>query len=298
MGKLDLLEKEEIKETLSPHVLSFLGSYLIPAYLLIWTVIAKYLYQLPIIQKWLTSGVELGIPEPVLPLIMWATGIILVGVVLALTKIRWRICFLYILFIGGGIGLMWWLNLFGDYEVFLLFYSFFAALIGILVVEALRSSHKYIITNLRLLLRGGIIRKHERTLRYSNISDLECSQGILGRIFNFGSITPITPSGMGTGTDQTFAAAGAGAKLTDKLSVGGVVGGGKGVKVARTRTYWELYGTHPFRDIKQLIENLIQENVSITPVKEQLEVQQQMRDLISQLVNQQTEPKDKDKIPE
>jgi hypothetical protein len=195
---------------------------------------------------------------------------------------------------------MWWLNqkqflnLFEDYEVFLLFYSFFAALIGILVAEAFRSSHKYIITNLRLILRGGILRKHERTLRYSNISDLECSQGILGRIFDYGSITPITPSGMGTGTDQTFAAAGGGAKVTDKLAVGGVTGGEKGVKVARTRTYWELYGTHPFREAKQLIENLIQENVSVTPIKEQLDVQREMRDLIGQLVNQQAKPKDKE----
>jgi hypothetical protein len=38
------------------------------------------------------------------------------------------------------------------------------------------------------------------------------------------------------------------------------------------------------------MENLIQADTSITPVKEQLEVQREMRDLIRQLIDKETSP--------
>jgi len=294
MSKLKLLEKEEVKKTLSPHVLSFLGSYFIPAYLLIWAIVAQKLFELPVIHEWLEKMEWLnGSPEIILFLVLWALGLILVGVILSLTKIRWRVFILYAIFMGVGIGLMWKFGFkfgFKDVKNLLTVYSLAATLVGVLTVEAFRSSHKYVLTNFRIILRGGIVRSHERTIRYSSISDLEYSQGILGRLFNFGSIIPITPSGMGTGSDQTFAAAGASAKVTKKTSVGGLVGGEKGVKVARTRSYWELFGIYPFSEIKLVMENLIQADTSITPVKEQLEVQREMRDLIRQLIDKETSP--------
>ena len=61
---------------------------------------------------------------------------------------------------------------------------------------------------MRIIFKGGFITKRERTLRYDKITDLHSEQGILGQLFGFGTITPVSASGFGLGSDQTFAAGG------------------------------------------------------------------------------------------
>ena len=59
------------------------------------------------------------------------------------------------------------------------------------------------------------------------------------------------------------------------------------MQTPRARSYYELHGVHPYKEIKKLVENAVQESV-ITPYqqeqvayqKEQVDVQKQMRDLL------------------
>jgi len=154
------------------------------------------------------------------------------------------------------------------------------------MVEWYRRSHKYIISNQRIIFKGGILTKQERTLRYDKVTDINAKQGILGQIFGFGTIIPISQSGFGLGSDSSLAAGGIqiGGKKAKLL---GIFGGGKEVQTPRARSYFELHGVHPYKEVKKLVEEMVQSSV-ITPYqqeqvafqKEQVDIQKQMRDLL------------------
>jgi hypothetical protein len=146
------------------------------------------------------------------------------------------------------------------------------------MVEIFRRSHKYVITNQRIVFKGGIIVKEERTLRYDKITDINSKQGVLGQIFGFGTIIPISQSGFGLGADTSFAAGGV-AIGEKKGKLLGIFGGGRAVQTPRTRSYYELHGVFPYKEVKILVENLVQGNV-ITPYQqEQVKFQEEQRDL-------------------
>jgi hypothetical protein len=144
------------------------------------------------------------------------------------------------------------------------------------------------------------VTKRERTLRYDKITDIDAKQGVLGQIFGFGTIIPISQSGFGLGSDKSFAAGGVQVG-TKKVGFLGLFGGGKEVQTPRARTYYELHGVHPYKEIKKIVENLVQGHV-ITPYqqeqvafqKEQVDIQKQMRDLLKK----QTGPKEEEKTEE
>jgi hypothetical protein len=186
----------------------------------------------------------------------------------------------------GGLGLVFWQHWQNDATLFILVYSIAVSIIGFLIVELYRRSHKYIVTNLRIISKGGVLTKRERTIRYDKIADIDAQQGILGQIFGFGTIIPISESGLGLGADKSLAAAG--------VEVGGkrgkffgLVGGGKEVQTPLARSYSELHGVYPYKDVKQLVENLVQSHVptqyhqeQIEFQKQQVDIQKQMRDLL------------------
>ncbi|GAG47564.1 unnamed protein product, partial [marine sediment metagenome] len=207
---------------------------------------------------------------------------------------RWSIFFLYLGVFASGAGLIFWLGLQESIWIFIPMYTIFFSIIGFLMVELYRRSHKYIISNQRIVFKGGILTKEERTLRYDKISDINAKQGIIGQIFSFGTIIPISQSGFGLGADQSFAAGGVqlGVKKTKAF---GLFGGGKEVQTPRARSYYELHGVHPYKEVKKIVEEMVQGSV-ITPYqeeqvefqKEQVDIQKQMRDLLKL----QTEPKE------
>jgi len=121
-------------------------------------------------------------------------------------------------------------------------------------------------------------RVRERTLRYEKITDIEASQGIIGKIFGFGNIIPITPSGFGMGQDEAFA--GGGVEAKKKIGLFGFAGGSRGVNTPRTRSYYELHGVHPYKRVKALLESMIQSNSLAPYQREQLEIQKEILDTL------------------
>jgi len=228
------------------------------------------------------------------PVMIWGLVLLLVGVIASLVTIQWSVFFLYLCVFAGGAALMLWQGWFKDANVFIPFYSVGVSVIGFLIVELYRRSHKYIISNLRITFKGGILTKRVRTLRYDKITDIDAKQGIVGQIFGFGTIIPISQSGFGLGSDKSFAAGGIGME-GKKAKVLGIFGGGKEVQTPRARSYYELHGVYPYKEIHKLVENMVQGNV-ITPYqqeqvafqKQQVGLQKQMRDLLKK----QTGPED------
>jgi hypothetical protein len=283
MDQSDLLENEHMEKILSPHPLSFMRLQFLCIFLIIWGLILL----------WLTSVSEYKtiFTEWYMVLVVWGLVLLLFGIIASLLTIRWSIFFLYLGLVAGAIAFVFWFGLQDSTGVFIPIYSVAFSILGFLLVELYRRSHKYIISNLRLIFKGGIITKRERTLRYDKITDIDAKQGILGQIFGFGTIIPISQSGFGLGSDQSFAAGGVdvGGKKARFL---GLFGGGKEVQTPRARSYYELHGVFPYKEIKILIENMVQGHV-ITPYqkeqvtfqKEQVDVQKQMRDLLKKQID-------------
>lgn len=280
MKKNELVKNEKIEKVLSPHPLSFMGYQSLSLFLIIWGIILGWLVNFSDMKGFFSGDWII--------IILWGFVLLLTGIIASLLSIRWRIFFFYLLGFLGGIGLMIWQNWFDDAEIFLPIYSIAISIVGFLIIEVFRRSHKYIISNKRIIFKGGVFTKEERTLRYDKISDITAKQGILGQIFGFGTIIPISQSGFGLGNDNSFA--GGGAQIGEKkLKLFGLFGGGKEVQTPRARSYYELHGIYPYKEVKNLVEELVQvtdltqyQQEQVNFQKEQVDIQKQMRDLLAQ----------------
>jgi len=278
--KDEFLENEVIEKSLSPHPLSFMKLQSLCLFLIIWGVVLGWLVNFSEYKNLFSANEWFSI-------LAWGLVLLLVGVIASLIAIKWTIFFLYLSVFVGGIVILFWQNWLNTEVVplFIPFYSVAVSILGFLIVEVYRRSHQYIITNLRIILMSGLLTKTELSIRYDKITVFG-KQSILGQIFNFGTIIPITQSGLGLGSDQSLAAGGLmlGGKKAKLL---GIVGGGKEVQTPRSRSPFELHGVYPYREIKNLIEKLVQENVptayhqeQIAFQKQQVDLQKQMRDLL------------------
>jgi len=274
----DLLKNEKVEKVLSPHPLSFMRFQSLALFLIIWGALTGWLVNF--------SEFKGMFSNEWIIIMVWGIVILVAGIIASLVTIRWSIFFLYFAIFLGGIGLLFWQGWQDTIKTFLPFYTVFISIFGFLLVEGYRRSHRYIISNQRIIFKGGILAKHERTLRYDKISDINAKQTIIGQIFGFGTIIPISQAGFGLGADKSMAAGGVmlGEKKAKLL---GVFGGGKEVQTPMSRTYYELHGIYPYKEVKKLVEQMVQGNV-ITPYqeeqvafqKEQVDIQKQMRDLL------------------
>jgi len=177
--------------------------------------------------------------------------ILIPGIIIALTQINWKWFALFISIIVFITALKIELGL--DFnQINLLLISF--GIIGSFGTEFWRRRHKYYITNLRILTE---CMGERREVFYDKIVDLIFEGSILGRIFNFGSVIPLTGSGIGTGMDISFIGAGMAKSLKGKL-LGVMFGGGKAISTPRARSPYILYGIpNPKREYKRITELML-----------------------------------------
>ena len=282
MVKKELLKNEQVERILSPHPLSFMKLQMLCIFVIVWGILVW----------WLTTSSEYkSILSGWYPLILWGLVLLFIGIIASLVAIQWTIFFLYLAVFAGGLGLIFWQHWEDNIVVFIPLYSIAVSIVGFLIVELYRRSHKYIITNLRVIFKGGIFTKRERTIRYDKIADIDAKQGVLGQIFGFGTIIPVSQSGFGLGSDKTMAAGGVEVGTT-KARFFGFAGGGKEVQTPIARSYYELHGVYPYKDVKQLVEDLVQSHVptqyqreQIEFEKQQVDIQTQMRDLLHKQIS-------------
>jgi membrane protein YdbS with pleckstrin-like domain len=283
MEKKDLLKNEQVERVLSPHPLSFMKLQALCIFVIVWGVVVWWLVEFSGYKGMFSGNIWY-------PLILWGLVLLLVGVVAWLVAIQFSIFLLYLGVFVGAVGLIFWQHWENNVSLFLLVYSVAVAIVGFLIIELYRRSHKYIISNLRIIFKGGVLTKRERTIRYDKVADIDAKQGILGQIFGFGTIIPVSQSGFGLGAEKTMAGGGV-ALGTKKARFFGFAGGGKEIQTPIARSYYELHGVYPYKEIQQLVEGLVQSHVPIQYQKEQIEfqkqqvdIQKQMRDLLHQQV--------------
>ena len=106
----------------------------------------------------------------------------------------------------------------------------------------------YYLTNKRILLYRKFITISSRNIQYDDLSDVVVQQGILGRLFGFGNVIPITKSGLGLG--MWGWQAGGGWRAGGSIVVGGPVSG-EVIPFASPSTC--LFGVRNPFEIKDLI---------------------------------------------
>jgi len=240
-----LLHGEEVEEILRPHPLSFLRHHIIAVYLIIVAVTLYRLYShlqanlntLGFLGSMFNFVTGMPAPGAILLTVFWVV-LIVSGILIGLL---WVSKMPLICLVGlGATGTF--LELYYHYPAFTkLWVLIIAAALGIVLIELYRRSHRYFITNYRIITRKGFIHREERDLIYDRITDVYVNQSLLGRIFNFATVIPITASGFGMGEEMVMAGV-----HTASSRGGGMIGigagGGKGVKRPRAATYFSFYG--------------------------------------------------------
>jgi len=240
---------EELIRALRPHPLAFYRLYGIWVYL-------------ALVGVYFSSGPRIEVLEmspETSARVLWWLSILVPAVLIALFRINWR--WLFALVIPGllafylpsqpdynafieNAGLVW----FGNQNHILTVFG----VLGVLGTEEHRRAHRYYITNWRLIMESGHLGVHRRTLLYRNINDLVVEQSFAGKVFNFGTIIPITASGLGLGDDFSMAGAALGMR-------GGMVGagGGKAISTPRGRSHHLLEGVGHPEKVHDLIISLM-----------------------------------------
>ena len=114
------------------------------------------------------------------------------------------------------------------------------SLLSILNTELYRRSHKYEITDVYIKTSAGLFSSKERILILNKINDIASSQSFFGKIFGYGTIIPVTASGMGMGFNFAAGSGGTGMKWFKLPSINLSFTGGHAIQVPKTRTHEAL----------------------------------------------------------
>jgi len=236
---LQLRPGEKLIFKLTPHPFSFLDLYLLALYM------AALGYLFTFQQKLILSYIPqqildlltplnqyLGMLSPIL--ILWIAVTVLPFLIAAILKIRWRWFFFALAVVAIGLAVKYYFNY---PENFIYLPQLAIGILGITAVDLFRRGHKFYITDQRIITELKFLSHHIREVSLTRISDLVLIKPFLGRIFNYGTIIPITPSGFGLGEDFSAVAGTTGAKGASVT-----VAGGRTVSVPRGRSSYVLFG--------------------------------------------------------
>ncbi len=279
MARFSLMRDEEMKLKLQPHPLSFLHLYLIFLLLLVWAFVIYRFFS----QNWFSRvpfyDFLIGIPvvnEVVAATIIWALALLVIGFAaryLFLENGGRNIFRLY----GGlalfGIGAMiMHLRTEGDTMAFGRWFIPLLTLLvgggGIVYVNLLRRSYTYYLTDIRIAMHQDFIgiSNNERQVRYNHIEDIKLKQSLFGRIFGFGTVVPVTGSGLGTGTDEAMMIAAVGGEA--KGFAAGIAGGSRrSVRRTSDNPCDTLYGVPDPGRVRDIIAQNIQDDTGVEHLK-------------------------------
>ena len=279
MARFTLMRNEEMKLKVQPHPLSFLHLYFVFLLLLLWGFVIHRFFS----QDWFSrvpfyddlSGWWV-FNEVVAAAIIWSLALLVIGFAAR-----------YLFLENGGRDIF---RLYGGLALFgigamvfhlrpqddtMAFGRWFIPLLpllvgggGMVIVDQYRRSFTYYLTDIRIAMHQDFLglSKNERQVRYNHIEDIKLLQSFFGRIFGFGTVVPVTGSGLGTGTDEAMMIAAVGGEV--KGFAAGLAGGSR--RSARRATQDprdSLYGVPDPGRVRDLIAQNIQDDTGVEHLK-------------------------------
>ena len=278
MSGITLLRGEEMKMQLKPHFFSFFHLYIIFFFLLVWAYVIHDFFDAHKFQDFRFYDIIIKIPfvnEVLAGAIIWSLALFVVGFIaryLFMDAGGQSIFRLYSgLAILGIVVLSYHKWKMEDTEAFGLWFipgiTAAVGLIGLLSVDAYRRSFTYYLTDNRIVIQGNfLMNRSERQVRYNHIEDIKMEQGIVGTILGYGTVLPLTGSGLGTGSDETMVIAGSGAEVKG-LGIGLLGGSRTSSKRIRHNPHDCLYGVPQPSKVRDLITENIQSDTGVEHLK-------------------------------
>ncbi len=271
LSEKELIAEETIYMKVKPHPLAYIHFYIFFIYYIIASALVLH-YREAITQTVLNTflGVfgETAV-DVVFILLMWLI-LVVPALIFSVLRIAWKWLILYVLLASG---LTYFYIKYSVAPINLFLIVLITGVIGVILTDFFRRSHEYIITNYRIITHEGWLTKKARDVFYENISDVIVIQPFIGKIFNFGTIIPVTPSGIGTGEDIAQVTVGVGAEAgapqkLAKVGTGVVVTGGKTVVVPRGREAFILHGIPDPWELRKFIIDLKKKEDPVTHLKQ------------------------------
>ena len=278
MSGITLLRGEEMKMQLKPHFFSFFHLYIIFFFLLVWAYVIHDFFDAHKFQDFRFYDIIIKIPfvnEVLAGAIIWSLALFVVGFIaryLFMDAGGQSIFRLYSgLAILGIVVLSYHKWKMEDTEAFGLWFipgvTAAVGLIGLLSVDAYRRSFTYYLTDNRIVIQGNfLMNRSERQVRYNHIEDIKMEQGIVGTMLGYGTVLPLTGSGLGTGSDETMVIAGSGAEVKG-LGIGLLGGSRTSSKRIRHNPHDCLYGVPQPSKVRDLITENIQSDTGVEHLK-------------------------------
>ncbi|MCH2440150.1 MAG: PH domain-containing protein [Candidatus Poseidoniia archaeon] len=279
MARFSLMRDEEMKLKLQPHPLSFLHLYFVFFLLLVWGFVIYRFFS----QDWFSRvpfydflNAIPGVNEVLAAAIIWSLALLGLGFTARFFFLENGGRDIFRLY-GGlalfGIGAMvFHLRTQDDTMAFGRWFIPLLTLLvgggGMVIVDQYRRSFTYYLTDIRIAMHQDFLglSKNERQVRYNHIEDIKLLQSFFGRIFGFGTVVPVTGSGLGTGTDEAMMIAAVGGEA--KGFAAGLAGGSR--RSARRATQDprdSLYGVPDPGRVRDLIAQNIQDDTGVEHLK-------------------------------
>lgn len=274
----DLISEERILTTRKPHILSFWPYYLY----FLWYICGSgiLLWRLGELEAWIGSsfiGTFFGsVGVTVMFMLIWWGLMILPALIFSILQIEWKWVIGFVILSSIGTYLF---HMLAIGESMLLYATIGVGVIGLLLSDIYRRSHRYYLTTFRILTKLGFLGSTTRQIPYSQITDLITESGFLGGVFNYSSVIPLTSSGMGTGEEEAKVEVGAGGGASQDLKAGRIgmggglsVTGGRSVTVPRSRSYFVLYGIPNPDEVRGMITEKMREKEAAHQIDKQTKI--------------------------
>jgi len=278
MSGITLLRGEEMKMQLKPHFFSFFHLYIIFFFLLVWAYVIHDFFDSHTFQDFRFYDIIIEIPfvnEVLAGAIIWSLALFVVGFIARYFFMDAGGQSIFRLYSGlailGIVVLSYHKWKMEDTEAFGLWFipgvTAVVGLIGLFSVDAYRRSFTYYLTDNRIVIQGNfLMNRSERQVRYNHIEDIKMEQGIVGTMLGYGTVLPLTGSGLGTGSDESMVIAGSGAEVKG-LGVGLLGGSRTSSKRIRHNPHDCLYGVPQPSKVRDLITENIQSDTGVEHLK-------------------------------
>lgn len=236
-----LMPDEEVLLITRPHALAMLGLMVFwlslaglgGAYTYYYEDLTGYLQGLVKIKFLATHGYD----------VIWFASILVPLVIMAVFRINFGYVLTLLGLMAGNVLLQWKVEPRLDLPSHAHLENYMligVGVIGVIGCELFRRGHRYFLTTNRIVARFGTLKVSERSTLYSKIDDLILQKGLLGNVLNYGTVIPITSTGLGMGSDLAIAGAAAGGGKAG-ISAGVFAAGGKAANVPRDMSIYVLY---------------------------------------------------------
>ncbi len=278
MSGITLLRGEEMKMQLKPHFFSFFHLYIIFFFLLVWAYVIHDFFDSHTFQDFRFYDIIIEIPfvnEVLAGAIIWSLALFVVGFIARYFFMDAGGQSIFRLYSGlailGIVVLSYHKWKMEDTEAFGLWFipgvTAVVGLIGLFSVDAYRRSFTYYLTDNRIVIQGNfLMNRSERQVRYNHIEDIKMEQGIVGTMLGYGTVLPLTGSGLGTGSDESMVIAGSGAEVKG-LGIGLLGGSRTSSKRIRHNPHDCLYGVPQPSKVRDLITENIQSDTGVEHLK-------------------------------